>query len=102
MGLLVADTLVVSRFGVSISNFYVTIRSTYRLVKGRMPPFSDSLYTITAEYYIFTSQESGALEPILKDTVMVGSEVFPENPVQLIYTQLKNSIFQGMTVTDDM
>lgn len=71
-------------------------------MKGRMPPYSDSLYTITTEYYIFTSTQNGNIEPILKDIVIVGTDLFSENSVQFIYTQLKNDVFNGMSVTDDL
>ena len=101
MGLLVADSFFVPKYGISISNFYVTIRSGYRLYKNILND-GTPVYVIVSDYYIFTSVNTDGLEPIIRSNVYIESSTSPENPIQLIYNHLKTTIFSTNTVTDEL
>lgn len=111
MGFIVSDSLDFTKFGVSASGCYVTIRATFSHGKLGAPgaamygptpgPMAASPYTISARWYVYATNDT-SLTPLREESIVVNCESVPANPIAAIYAAIKSQHFSGKTLTDDL
>lgn len=106
MGFTVAESLTFSKFGVSATNCYVTIRGSYNFSKqgngmSMMMPGqqSSSPYSMSARFLVYASNDK-TLTPLREEMVYINLTDVPADPFDAIYSAVKTQFFAGKTFTD--
>jgi hypothetical protein len=88
MGLLITESTLVPELGINLSGFVLSFRGSYQLFKHQ----NVNAYTILASYCIWLNQDSynAKGQPIVREIRKhLDSALYPSNPLQLLYDDLK-------------
>jgi hypothetical protein len=110
MGFTVAESVLFPSLGVSIAGCYVTIKGTYVHGKKGIDIFPLSSisnpeqkeYVLSARFYVYSSSVNAELVPLREAIISYCSDELPADPFDCLYSLIKTTYFDGLTITDDL
>lgn len=98
MGFTITTERTYSSLGVTLSNVYITTKWAFNCRKT-----SEGKYNVTSSYYGYTTSEYSNKIPLEYGSVNLILDTPPNNPEELIYTEIKSKMgLAEEDYTDDL
>lgn len=106
MGFTIIEPLALESLGISLPNLYATFRGCLSIIKNcryniQDPSEKQEKYNIQGQLSIFIQQDPSTrnLSPLKQQNVSILVDIFPSDPMTLLYTKAKE-LFPSKTFID--